>query len=192
MGKFYERKPVKNTNLGLIYGMGVGKLAIKNDMPVDEAGDLKKAILLLYPGLKEMYGDMKVRAKQDLPINTWGGREYFCEPPKMIEGRLRTFDYKLVNVLIQGSAADCTKEAIIRFNRKKIELNKPHWKLVLNVHDQLTVSVLNKKTEWVHAMTVLQQCMESVEFDVPMLSEGAISATNWAELKDYDKKGKLQ
>ena len=32
--------------------------------------------------------------------------------------------------------------------------------------------------------------MESVEFDVPILSEGSISDTNWAELKDYDKKGK--
>lgn len=189
MGKFYDRKPVKNTNLGLIYGMGVGKLAIRNDMSVDEAGELKNAIMTLYPGLKEMYGDMKYRMKNDIPIHTWGGREYYCEPSRMINGRMVTFDYKMVNVLIQGSAADCTKEAIIRFNRKKKELNKPGWKLVLNVHDQLTVSVINKRTEWIHAMAVLQHCMESVEFSVPMLSEGAISSTNWAELKDYDKKG---
>lgn len=189
MGKFYERKPVKNTNLGLIYGMGAGKLALKNDMSVDESKELKAAILTLYPGLKDMYKDMKVRADNNEPIRTWGGREYYCEPPKMIDGRMRKFDYKLVNVLIQGSAADCTKEAIIRFDRKKKELNKPGWRLVLNVHDQITVSVINKRTEYIHAMAVLQQCMESVEFDVPMLSEGAISATNWAELKDYDKKG---
>jgi len=32
--------------------------------------------------------------------------------------------------------------------------------------------------------------MESVEFDVPMLSEGSTSSTNWNDLKDYDKKGK--
>ena len=70
MGKFYERKPVKNTNLGLIYGMGVGKLAQKNDMSVEEASELKKAILVLYPGLKAMYQDMKVRAKSKQPIRT--------------------------------------------------------------------------------------------------------------------------
>jgi hypothetical protein len=33
--------------------------------------------------------------------------------------------------------------------------------------------------------------MEGVEFDVPILSEGSISFTNWDELQDYDKKGKI-
>lgn len=192
MGKFYERKPVKNTNLGLIYGMGAPKLAMKNDMTVEASKDLKNAILTLYPGLRQMYKDMKVRAQNNEPIHTWGGREYYCEPPKMIDGRMRHFDYKLINVLIQGSAADCTKEAIIRFARERKKLNKEKlWRLVLNVHDQITVSVPNFAKEWKHGMEVLRLCMEGVEFDVPMLSEGAISSTNWAELKDYDKKGKL-
>lgn len=185
MGKFYDRKPVKNTNLGLIYGMGVGKLAAKNDMTVEESGELKKAILQLYPGLKQMYQDMKLRARNKEPIHTWGGREYYCEEPKLVDGRIREFDYKLVNVLIQGSAADCTKEAIIRYRAVK----HPAAKIVLNVHDQITVSVPKKimKTE----MEVLRQTMESVEFDVPILSEGAISSTNWDELQDYDKKGRI-
>jgi hypothetical protein len=184
MGKFYDRKPVKNTNLGLIYGMGVGKLAMKNDMSVEEAGELKKAILVLYPGLKDMYKDMRIRAQSKTPIRTWGGREYYCEEPKLVDGRVRTFDYKLVNVLIQGSAADCTKEAIIRFDTAK----KPGWYLILNVHDQLTV--ICPRAQYKEAMEVLRICMEGVEFDVPMLSEGSMSATNWDELKDTDKKGK--
>lgn len=185
MGKFYDRKPVKNTNLGLIYGMGVGKLAERNDMTVEESSELKKAILQLYPGLRDMYRDMKIRAKSKQPIRTWGGREYYCEEPKLINGRIQEFDYKLVNVLIQGSAADCTKEAIIRYHAAK----HPEAKIILNVHDQVTVSVPKKifRTE----MEVLRQCMESVEFDVPILSEGAISSTTWDDLQDYDKKGKL-
>ncbi len=184
MGKFYERKPVKNTNLGLIYGMGVGALAEKNAMPVEEAGELKKAILILYPGLKEMYKDMRIRADSGVPIRTWGGREYYCEEPKLIDGRIRKFDYKLVNVLIQGSAADCTKEAIIRLYSAK----RPDTKIILNVHDQLTAST--PKSHYKAEMEVMRKTMESVEFDVPILSEGAISFTNWDELKDYDKKGK--
>lgn len=186
-GLFYERKPVKNTNLGLIYGMGAPKLAVKNDMSVQEADVLKKAILKLYPGLAEMYKDMKRRAKAQEPVRTWGGRVYYCEAPRMVEGRLRHFDYKLVNVLIQGSAADCTKEAIIRFDDRKRELGKTHWKLILSVHDQLTASV--PKRDKAAAMELLRECMESVEFDVPMLSEGAVSETNWNDLIDYDKKG---
>lgn len=188
MGKFYERKPVKNTNLGLIYGMGAPKLAVKNNMSVEEADELKKAILVLYPGLKEMYKDMKLRAAQKIPVRTWGGREYYCEEPKLIQGRIRQFDYKLVNVLIQGSAADCTKEAIIRFDDQLTALGEQDvWFLILNVHDQLTASVpVDDKIE---AMEVLRRCMESVEFEVPILTEGSTSLTNWAELIDYDKRG---
>lgn len=190
MGKHYDRKPVKNTNLGLIYGMGAPKLAIKNDMTVQESTELKKAVLALYPGLKDMYKDMKVRARNGIPIRTWGGREYYCEEPKIIQGRLRHFDYKLVNVLIQGSAADCTKEAIIRFADRLKSMNLwGVWKLLLNVHDQLTASV--PKKDKVKAMQILKEEMESIEFDVPMLSEGSCSETNWDELIDYDKKGVL-
>lgn len=183
-GLFYERKPVKNTNLGLIYGMGVGKLAIKNDMAVDEAGKLKKAILKLYPGLSDMYSDMKQRAATNQPLRTWGGREYFCEPPKLVEGRMKQFDYKMVNSLIQGSAADCTKEAIIRFMRKK----KSSWKLLLNVHDELVASV--PIPELKPAMQHMKDTMESVEFDVPMLSEGTTSLVHWNALDEFDTKGK--
>jgi len=185
MGKFYDRRLVKNTNLGLIYGMGVGKLAKQNGITVEESNELKKAILMLYPGLKQMYQDMKLRAKNQEPIRTWGGRKYYCEEPKFIDGHIREFDYKLVNVLIQGSAADCTKEAIIRYDAVK----NLSAKIVLNVHDQITVSIPKKilKSE----MEVLRKAMESVEFNVPILSEGAISSTNWDELQDYDRKGKV-
>lgn len=186
MGLVYARKPVKNTNLGLIYGMGVGKLAAKNGMTTKEAATLKKAILQLYPGLKAMYQDMAERAKQHAPLRTWGGREYYCEPPKIVDGRVREFDYKMVNVLIQGSAADCTKEAIIRFCTAQ-ETRVSQWALILNVHDQLTASVPG--VERYDAMRVLKREMESIEFDVPMLTEGSMSRTNWGTLVDTDKKG---
>lgn len=182
-GLFYARKPVKNTNLGLIYGMGIGKLALKNDMDVESAKVLQAAVLALYPGLKGMRSDMKRRAQLDEPIRTWGGREYYCEPPQLLNGRWQTFDYKLVNVLIQGSAADCTKEAILRFWKAK----RPETRLILNVHDQLTAST--PKRYVTSEMEVLRQCMEGVAFDVPMLTEGAVSATSWGDLRDYDKKG---
>lgn len=184
VGLIYERKPVKNTNLGLIYGMGVGKLAAKNNMTVDEAKRLKDAVLQLYPGLKAMYGEMRRRARANESIRTWGGRVYFCEPPKMVDGRRREFDYKMVNTLVQGSAGDCTAEALIRF----YETAPKDHHLLLQVHDEIVVSVPTKATA--SGMELLRQAMEGVEFSVPMLSEGKSSTTNWAELKAYDKKGK--
>lgn len=183
-GRDYPRKIVKKLNLGIIYGEGVGLLAENTGLSVEETRSLKDAILRIYPGLKGMYRDMKERAKAHEPIRTWGGREYYCEPPKVINGQLRHFDYKLVNVLIQGSAADCTKEATIRF----CEAKRPHWRVLMTVHDELVVSV--PRAERDAAMELLRESMESVELDVPMKSEGTWSPDNWASLKEYDKKGK--
>jgi DNA polymerase-1 len=181
----FKRKPVKNINLGIIYGQGVGSLAEKNGETVQATKDLKEAILRLYPGLKDMYNDMRTRAKNDEPIRTWGGREYYCEPPMIIDGRVKTFDYKMVNVLVQGSAADCTKEAMIRYYAVK----PAHHYLLLSVHDELVLSA--PAAEMVEAQRILREAMESVEFDVKILSEGAWSANNWASMIDYDKKGKM-
>lgn len=185
LGRRFERKPVKNTNLGIIYGQGLGSLAEKNGSSVDETKRLRDAIYGLYPGLKSMYRQMTELARTDQPITTWGSREYFCEPAKIVNGRLRQFDYKMVNLLIQGSAADCTKEAIIRFCRVKPR----HWRVLLQVHDEILVSV--PRAEAKEAMEILRVSMESVEFDVKILSEGSWSSSNWASLKDYDTKGRM-
>ena len=183
LNKNFSRKPIKNTGFGIIYGMGVGLLAIKSESTVEEAKEVKDAYLANFPGLREMYRDMKHRAKNNLPLCTWGGREYYCEPAKLVKGRIREFDYKMINVLVQGSAADCTKEAMIRYDKAR---PKDHW-LLLQIHDEILCEV--PEGEMAAGMEVLRETMESVTFDVPMLSEGTYSSKSWAELKDYDKKG---
>lgn len=182
----YERKPVKTVNLGIIYGEGVGLLAQNLGFTVAETAELKKAILSLYPGLKTLQRDMKMKAASNLPLITWGGRRCLCEPPMIFGERFKTFEYKMVNTLVQGSAADCTKEAIIRYHYDY--RHSEDW-LLINVHDQLLGSTPAKRKK--DAMERLRKAMESVEFNVPMLSEGKWSDTNWASLQPYDKKGVL-
>lgn len=194
------RKPVKNTGFGLIYGMGVGKLALKSDITVDLAKKVKDAYLAILPGLKVIYAEMKSRAKANQPIRTWGGREYYCEEPKIINNRLHTYDYKMVNTLIQGSAADCTKRAMINLLNSMYPLGKDGlrrcirqgmegWRVLIQVHDELLMSV--PAASMAKAQEVMSQALETVDFDVPMLSEGTVSKVNWAVMQDYDKKGKL-
>lgn len=187
LGVEYERTPVKNTNFGIIYGQGAPSLAIKNNISIDESKQLYKAILEVFPGIGEIQDDMKERAKNDEPIRTWGGREYYCEPPQYVEKykRVMEFDYKLLNLLIQGGAADCTKEAAIRYCDEKPKDDI----FLLNVHDQFTGSTPKKRIK--PAMELMRKCMESVEFDIPMKTEGKWSDQNWGALVDYDKAGKV-
>lgn len=182
-GKSFTRKPIKNTGFGLLYGMGIAKLAVKSDIPVEVAKEVKKAYLQIFPGLKALYDDMKARYRNgNIPIRTWGGRIYYCEEPQVINGILRHFDYRMVNKLIQGSAADCTKEAIIRYHRAK---PKGHI-FMLTVHDEILVSV--PKREYKKGMDTLKTTIESVEFEIPILSEGKIGS-KFNDMTQYDKQG---
>lgn len=186
LGTAYPRKPIKNIGFGLLYGMGLGLLAIKASTDTETARMLKNAYLKVAPGLKQMYQDMRIVARNDECIRTWGGREYKCEEPKFVNGRLREFDYKLVNVLIQGGAADITKEAFVRYYDTK----PGGHALLLTVHDELLGSC--PRAELKDGMEAMRAAMESIELDVPLLSEGDWSDTNWAELQVYDKAGELK
>ncbi len=187
LGMAYDRSPVKNTNFGIIYGQGSSSLAVKNNISIEESKQLYNAILEVFPGIGELQADMKDRAKHDEPIRTWGGREYYCEEEKYVEKfqRVMSFDYKLLNLLIQGGAADATKEAAIRY----CDAKPADDYFMLNVHDQFTSSV--PKTRMHKSMLLMRDCMESLEIEIPLKTEGKWSDKNWASLVDYDKAGEI-
>lgn len=177
MGLDLPRTPIKTLNFGLLYGQGVGSMAEKLGKTVQEIRTLRNAQLSALPGLKVLDAAVKQRGTAGQCITTWGGRQYFAEEPRVIEGRMRTFEYKLLNYLIQGSAADCTKEALIR-----------HWEMgygdasfKLTVHDEINISA--PKGAFKKEMLRLRDAMMSVEFDVPMISDGEFGP-NWGQLED--------
>jgi DNA polymerase I-like protein with 3'-5' exonuclease and polymerase domains len=174
------RRPVKILNLGLIYGMGLGKLADGMGVDVETAKKVKAAQRKAIPGLAELDREIKFRGRSGQAVKTWGGRLYYVEPPKMIGGELKTFEYKLLNYLIQGSAADCTKEAIIRYD----EIRKD-GRFLVTVHDECNISAPKKAIK--QEMLVLRKAMESVEFDVPMISDAKYGPT-WGDLKKLEEK----
>lgn len=177
-GLALERRPVKILNFGMVYGMGLGKLAAAIRSTVEDAKRIKNAQLQAIPGLKELSKSISARGREGQPIRTWGGREYYCEPPKIIDGRKQTFEYKLLNYLIQGSAADCTKEAIIRYHEAKRD-----GRFLVTVHDEINISA-PKGSAVKQEMAILREVMQSVEFDVPMLSDGK-TGPNWGDLKKF-------
>lgn len=180
LGLKIERKPIKTLNFGLIYGMGIKKLAAKMEVELKMAKSIKAAHARGFPGIKNLMDELKARAEAGAPLKTWGGREYFVEPPRLVDGEWRHFDYKLLNRLIQGSAADNTKEAMINYAESTKE-----GRLIINVHDQILAGAPAKARE--QEMRLLRDAMKAVAFDVPMLSEGRWSATRWTEMTELPR-----
>jgi DNA polymerase I-like protein with 3'-5' exonuclease and polymerase domains len=175
------RDKMKTIGFGLLYGMGLGSLAERMDVDVATAKRLKGAYLAIFPGLADLQADLTLRGKTGLPLRTWGGRVYYAEEPKYSEkfGRVQSFEYRLLNYLIQGSSADCTKEALIRYDAAR-----KHGRFLITVHDEINISVPKKALK--QEAQILREVMASVEFDVPMLSDAKFGES-WASLQKLEE-----
>ena len=174
-GVRHKRKPIKTTGFGLLYGMGYALLAEKGGVDIDTAKRIKNAILQALPGVAALNKELKFWGRTGTPLVTWGGRVNYCEDPRIVDGRKRSFEYKMLNTLIQGSAADCTKQAVINYAERAKDS-----RLVLQVHDELKIMCPTGAAK--EEMLILKEAMEAVEFDVPMLTDGK-TGPQWSTMK---------
>jgi len=158
-----SRKEAKTIGLGLIYGMGVNKLSHQLGVDLDEAKGLSRKYHQNIPFLKELADKCSGRASRppylirtllhrrcrfpmwepvsvsrDEPVRTPYNREKAEQTygPNNIKV---AFAYKALNRLIQGSAADQTKMAMV-------ELHKEGLLPLVQIHDELAMSVPDRDT----------------------------------------------
>ena len=153
-----DRKTAKTIGLGIMYGMGKGKLADQLAVTVDEASDILSKFNTYAPFVRELADSVMRSANQKGYIKTLLGRRChfdMWEPLKYGMGRpmkyreavheyngeiKRAFVYKALNKLIQGSAADMTKKAMIDcYNGGYMPLLQVHDELVFSVPDEEAV-----------------------------------------------------
>ena len=128
------RKVAKTLGFAVLYGAGVAKIAESLGVSVAEATAIKAQYLKALPEIKEMQRELTRRGDSGSYLTTLGGRRYHAETPKVVNGRLQTYSFKLTNYLIQGSAADQSKQALIDY-----AANTKHGQIVLSVHDEIVI-----------------------------------------------------
>ena len=149
-----SRTQAKTINLGLFYGMGKAKLQAELGLSTkQEAENLFNQYHLNVPFVKELMNKTSALAQTSGSIGTLLGRRcrfnkwepatFGMHTPMTLEeaeatygrGRIRrAFTYKALNKLIQGSAADMTKKAMLDLYNEGII---PH----IQIHDELDISV---------------------------------------------------
>ena len=167
----------KHVSFSILYGMGDKELAYRLGVEMGEAKKVRKEYLALWPDLKGLLDELRFRAQMEKPYTTWGARKYWCEPPKFMKkhNRVQSFEYKMINYLIQGSAADYTKEALCRLGEEGFD-----GRVLLSVHDEINCSV--PKKNWQKTAARIGDIMCSPELDVPMLSDLEFGE-RWGEFK---------
>jgi DNA polymerase I-like protein with 3'-5' exonuclease and polymerase domains len=169
-----DRKQAKTINLGIMYGMGKNKLMAELGLMKDAAEKLLKTYHQRAPFVKMLSEAVSRRADDSGKIRTIGGR--LChfdmwephgfgikKPLKHADalrehgpGIKRAFTYKALNKLIQGSAADMTKQSMLALYREGVI---PH----IQIHDELDISVASLQD----AEKIIEVMEQAVDLQVP-------------------------
>ena len=185
------RKQAKTVNLGIMYGMGKGKLANVMDIEMEEAERLLNTYNQKVPFLKSLSEKAMDRAASTGVIRTWLGRKCRFDMYEPVsygynkalpmeeaikeygsKGRIRrAFTYKALNRLIQGSSADQTKKAMV-------ECYKEGLCPTLTVHDELCFNIENQK-QADRIVEIMTTCIP--ELKVPFEVDMAL-CDNWGEV----------
>ena len=181
------RSQAKTINLGLFYGMGKNKLQAELGISKEEADALFRTYHDKVPFVKMLMESVSRRAQDRGKVRTllgrlcrfplWEPNQFGIHKPlphaeALAEhgpGIRRAFTYKALNKLIQGSAADMTKKAMVELYKEGIT---PH----IQVHDELDISVSDNADK-------IKEIMEhAVELEVPNKVDYE-SGPNWGNIK---------
>jgi DNA polymerase I-like protein with 3'-5' exonuclease and polymerase domains len=187
-----KRKAAKTIGLGLMYGMGVAKLATQLDLSHEEAKELIDTFHKKVPFLKGTVNSVMRRIdhpaaggairtllgrKCRFPLwepMQWGVNKALPYEQAVVEygPRIkRAGTYKGLNRLIQGSAADQTKMAMVA-------LHEAGENLLLQVHDELVLSVKDR-AQAERAAEIMASC---VKMEIPSRVDVEVGP-NWGEAK---------
>jgi len=171
-----SRDQAKTINLGLFYGMGKAKLQAELGLnSKEEAENLFNQYHTNVPFVKELMTKTSAHAQSSGSIGTLLGRRCrfnkwepatfgmhtamsFEEAERTYgRGRIRrAMTYKALNKLIQGSAADMTKKAMLDLYNEGIV---PH----IQIHDELDISVIDDN----HAKKIVEIMESAVTLAIP-------------------------
>ena len=183
-----DRKTAKTINLGMMYGMGKGKLGSELGLDKDETEDLFARFHANVPFVKQLTEQAMRKAENVGFLRTLLGRKCRFDrwEPRMFGvhkslplaeaereyGRdiKRAFTYKALNRLIQGSSADMIKKAMVDLYEEGILSH-------IQVHDELNCSIESEE----QASRIKEIMENTVDLKVPLKVDAEIGPS-WGEI----------
>jgi DNA polymerase I len=175
------RSKSKMINYGIVYGLSDFGLADRLNIPREEAKQFIDAYLERFPRVAEFMHDTIERAKEDGHVTTLWGRRRQIPELRARNYQVRSQGERLaVNTVIQGSAADVIKLAMVR-SHNALQAARLATRLILTIHDELLFE--GPPDELPAARELIEREMVGVwEHDPPMAVDiGA--GSNWLEAK---------
>jgi DNA polymerase-1 len=132
-----ERSKAKMVNYGIAYGLSAFGLADRLGIDVKEAGAYINRYFERFEGVKSFIDKTIERAREEGQVTTLMGRRRLIPELRSRNPQTRSLGERLaVNTVIQGTAADIIKLAMIRC-RDELAASGLQSRLILQIHDEL-------------------------------------------------------
>ncbi|MFP6668560.1 MAG: DNA polymerase, partial [Pirellulales bacterium] len=175
------RRSAKAVNFGIIYGQSPFGLAKSLDIEHDEAGEFIDAYFAQYPQVDRFLRDVLERCHVDGFVSTLFGRRRAIRGVRQnTPGYSRNLPERTaVNTVIQGTAADLIKRAMISVHRR-LKDEKFSARLLLQIHDELVFEFPDDEQKRLTDL-VRKEMSGAAELTVPLKVDIKIGA-NWSQV----------
>ena len=175
------RSKAKMINYGIVYGLSDYGLADRLNIPREEAKEFIDAYLERFPRVAAFMTETVEQAKADGYVRTLWGRRRQIPELQARNYQMRTLGERLaVNTVIQGTAADIIKLAMVRCHRGLAESGL-QTRLILTIHDELLFE--GPPADSPAATELIEREMVGVwEHDPPLAVDVGVGQ-NWLEAK---------
>ena len=176
-----QRSKAKAVNFGIIYGQSAYGLSRTTGMPVGEAQSFIDMYFMRYPGIRMFFDKVIADAKRLTYVQTILGRRRpiadIGSRNKSVRNQAERF---AINSVLQGSAADLIKRAMINIHRRIVDEHRPS-RMLIQVHDELVFD-LPRNTVDTEADFIRQEMATALPLEVPIKVDIAWG-DNWLEGK---------
>jgi len=174
------RNRAKGVNFGIVYGQGARGLSNQIDVPIKEAREFIDSYFRRYPKVKEFINDTVDDARRKGYVQTLAGRRRRLPGINDTGSVRRAAERMAVNTVIQGSAADLIKKAMILIDRGLPEVS-PRAHMLLQIHDELVFEVPDTALEEAGAF-ITENMTAAMDLSVPLKVDIAVGK-DWEQAK---------
>ncbi len=176
-----ERNVAKMVNFGIIYGISAFGLSENLSIPREDAQTYIDTYLARFPHVQDFIQRTIEQAERDGHATTLFGRRRPVPELKARNRQTRGFGERLaVNFVMQGTAADVIKAAMVSIHRRLREEGRAA-RLVLQVHDELLLEVPEVETSAVRDLVREEMC-GAYPLDPPLAVDVGVG-DDWNEAK---------
>jgi DNA polymerase I len=175
------RSKSKMINYGIVYGLSAWGMADRLDIPQEEADEFIQRYLAGFPKVAQWIKDTIEQGTEHGYVSTLFGRRRQVPELRARRWELRRQGERFaVNMVIQGTAADIMKVAMVRCDQALKEAGL-RSRMVLQIHDELLFEGPAEEAEEVKQLAI-GQMGGAFEMDPPLAVEAGVG-TDWLSAK---------